>query len=86
MTSQKLRKGSTCPSCAKGKLVPIVYGLPMEDLMEQAQRGEVILGGCVVTQMIDGDVTWGDPELGCSACERKFYRDGRAQDQMPTGR
>ena len=88
MTAKRLRTGSRCPRCTKGKLVPIVYGLPLPggDLLERSHRGEVILGGCVVSQIFDGLVTWGDPELGCSACEREFYRDGRAHDQMPTGR
>ena len=86
MTAKRLRKGSRCPRCAKGKLVPIVYGLPGGELVEQFQRGEVMLGGCVVEQSFDGSITWGAPELGCAGCEREFYRDGRAHDQMPTGK
>ena len=84
-TTKRLRKGSRCPRCAKGKLVPIVYGLPLSELIEQSQRGEVMLGGCVISEFIDGSVTWGAPELGCASCEHKIYRDGRAHDQMPTG-
>lgn len=58
-----------CPSCG-GKLVPIAYGLPGEELMEAAQRGEVAMGGCVVT----GD----DPVWQCRECRCRFYTDGRA--------
>jgi hypothetical protein len=35
---------STC----QAKMVPIVYGYPGHDLMEAAERGGVVLGGCVV--------------------------------------
>jgi hypothetical protein len=31
------------------KLVPFVMGLPRRETIEQAKRGEVILGGCIVT-------------------------------------
>ena len=31
------------------KIVPLVMGLPMDATLERAVRGEVILGGCVVT-------------------------------------
>lgn len=39
-----------CGKCQAVRLtVPIVYGLPGYELMERAERGEVVLGGCVVT-------------------------------------
>ena len=31
-------------------VVPIVYGEPSEELVRRARRGEVVLGGCVITQ------------------------------------
>ncbi len=31
------------------KLVPLVMGLPRPETVERAKRGEVILGGCIVT-------------------------------------
>lgn len=31
------------------RIVPYVKGLPSRELMEDAQRGEVVLGGCVIT-------------------------------------
>jgi hypothetical protein len=36
-----------CSTC-QAKMVPIVYGYPGHDLMEAAERGEVVLVGCVV--------------------------------------
>jgi hypothetical protein len=31
------------------RLVPLVMGLPRRETVERAKRGEVILGGCIVT-------------------------------------
>lgn len=42
-------------------MVPIAYGLPTGVLMDAAERGEVVLGGCTVT----GD----DPQWACPACD-----------------
>ena len=36
-----------CVTC-QAKMVPIVYGYPGDGLMEAAERGEVVLGGCVI--------------------------------------
>jgi hypothetical protein len=55
--SGTLRKGSTCPTCKKAKLVSIVYGLPGMELRRDSEMGLVSLGGCVVTG--------NDPELCC---------------------
>ena len=66
--STTLRKGSPCPLCTKGKLVPIIYGLPTSDLARDAEFGMVSIGGCVVRG--------NDPELECLACKEKFMRDG----------
>jgi hypothetical protein len=41
--------------------VQIVRGLPGQELMEQAERGEVILAGCIVGM---NDPTWGCLECG----------------------
>lgn len=48
-----------CPRC-RGRLVPIVYGMPAADLVEKAIRGELSIGGCVV---IDDP-----PDRVCSKC------------------
>ena len=39
----------TCPKCGSAKNIPIVYGKPSTELMEKAERGEVALGGCIIT-------------------------------------
>jgi hypothetical protein len=66
--SKTLRKGSTCPTCKKAKLVSIVYGLPTSDIGDREAALEIVLGGCVVTG--------NDPELECLGCEARFMRDG----------
>lgn len=66
--STQLRKGSTCPTCQKAKLVPIVFGLPAMDLAALEGRGEVVLGGCVVSEP--------SPELQCRGCGAQFFRRG----------
>jgi hypothetical protein len=74
--AKALRKGSHCPTCNAGKLIPIVYGLPLRELMEQSERGEVQLGGCIITEVFDpksGFIS-GDPELYCPKCEGRFFR------------
>lgn len=38
-----------CPKCG-GEAVPFVYGLPGWSDVQQAQRGEIVLGGCVIEQ------------------------------------
>lgn len=48
------RKPCKCPKCG-GKVVPIVYGMPAPELYEKAQRKEVVLGGCCITE--EGDPT-----------------------------
>jgi hypothetical protein len=51
-----------CPECGSNtNVVPIVYGYPSPELREAAERGEVFLGGCVIT----GD----DPLWYCDDCE-----------------
>lgn len=36
-----------CPVCHKKSGVRIIYGYPTEELVEQAEREDVILGGCI---------------------------------------
>lgn len=37
----------TCPTCGSGSATPIAYGLPGHELWSAAERGEVLLGGCM---------------------------------------
>ena len=53
-----------CPICGS-ELIPIVYGMPGPEMLNKAERGEIYLGGCVVTP--------DDPKYYCDACDREFY-------------
>ena len=49
-----------CPSCGSGASIRIAYGLPIPELVEAEERGEVILAGCVVPEDA--------PAYQCRAC------------------
>ena len=37
-----------CPACGSRAAEPIAYGYPSAQMWEAEQRGEVVLGGCLV--------------------------------------
>jgi hypothetical protein len=49
-----------CPACGSDRCIPIAYGMPGPELQVKVERGEVVLGGCVVWD--------GQPEWACTAC------------------
>jgi hypothetical protein len=53
-----------CPQCGSADAVPIAYGLPSFDMFEEAERGEVALGGCIVSG--------NDPAWQCTSCKQRF--------------
>ena len=57
------RKPRKCPHCG-GKLIDIVYGEPDPTTFEQAERGEIALGGCIITSE--------SPFWQCSSCGHQF--------------
>jgi hypothetical protein len=34
-----------CPNCNQAQLVPIIYGYPTADLIEQSKLDKIVLGG-----------------------------------------
>lgn len=56
--------GSRCPGCGSPRVRTIVYGYPEPELMNAAERGEEILGGCVL-----GDA---DPGMACLDCGERW--------------
>lgn len=54
-------KPRICPNCGSGKVLPIVYGYPGPEMMEEYDDEKILLGGCCIT----GD----DPEWGCADCD-----------------
>jgi hypothetical protein len=53
-----------CPQCGSKRVTPIMYGLPSIEGREAAQRGEIVLGGCVIFDDA--------PEWLCGACHNRF--------------
>ena len=51
-------RGPICLQCGR-RCLPIAYGLPTLEVLAAAERGELLLGGCIV----EGD----DPTHGCPA-------------------
>ena len=67
----EVERGATvCPACG-GSLIPILYGLPSPEGVEAMERGEVALGGCLVT----GD----DPKFRCLSCQAAYWIGGNAR-------
>jgi acetoin utilization deacetylase AcuC-like enzyme len=62
--------GGRCTNCG-GRIIPIIYGYPGGDMMDRYSRGEISLGGCVISI--------GQPRSECRSCgmsPRSFlYRD-----------
>ena len=55
---------SRCPACHSDRVRPIVYGLPGEELIQEASRERVVLGGCTIIE--------GDPRLDCLDCDHRW--------------
>ena len=49
-----------CPRCGSTDAVEIVYGYPTGETFEAAERGEVVLGGCVIGPEA--------PDYECGSC------------------
>ncbi len=54
----------SCPRCTGQEVLPIVYGLPSEEMLRKAERGVVALGGCT----IDRD----SPFSVCTRCDHHW--------------
>ncbi|WP_156251507.1 hypothetical protein [Pseudactinotalea terrae] len=69
-----------CPECGSGDVVEIVYGMPGPELFEAAERGEVVLGGCVM--FVDPDGQSADPDRSCRDCHHRFARPRRRRPSL----
>jgi len=64
----------TCPDCDSSEWKPIIYGRPSEETLEDARRGEFVLGGGVFR----------DPQRYCTACVN--YWPSKPEGGRPAGR
>jgi hypothetical protein len=53
-----------CPACGSRRTIPIVYGMPGTELIEQVKRGQIVLGGCLVGP--------DQPDRHCCDCEKSW--------------
>jgi hypothetical protein len=62
------KRPERCPACGSKKIAEILYGkiAMTPEIEQQVQRGEVYLGGCIIT----GD----DPRWKCLICKANIYR------------
>ena len=58
------RRRYNCPKCKLKMGVTILYGMPGIELAEQAERQEIVLGGCVLE--LDA------PERHCISCGNEW--------------
>jgi ribosomal protein L40E len=65
-----------CPRCGARDVVPVVYGLPAPEATAAEDRGELVLGGCLV-----GDE---DAELVCRQCHAPLPRTRSARGTTPS--
>ena len=75
--ARRRKNPPVCPKCGfSDAVVPVGYGYPAPETMKAAERGEIILGGCVV-----GDI---DPRHACRRCRVyfDFWRPERAAGVM----
>ena len=79
MTRPPRQPRSHCPSCHQTvRPTPILWGLPSHEGFAMAQRGEVVLGGCLVGEL--------DPSHVCPNCGIRLYElpDGGFEIAWPT--
>jgi hypothetical protein len=57
-------KRPCCPKCRSELAVPIVFGLPADEALIDAERGKIALGGCMVSE--------NDPEWRCKSCGHEW--------------
>ena len=55
-----------CPHCNKTNIATIFYGYPgnMKALEKPLEKGEIVLGGCIITG--------NDPEWSCNECGHRW--------------
>jgi DNA-directed RNA polymerase subunit RPC12/RpoP len=59
------RKPTKCPVCG-GKVVPINYGEPDYETFQASERGEIVLGGCLIGANA--------PDWACVKCGAQFLK------------
>eukprot|EP01037_Dinobryon_pediforme_P017700 gene17700-17914_t len=58
------RRTYICPQCRERSGVDIIYGYPGFELVEQEERGEIVIGGCVIDAAA--------PDRHCRSCQHEW--------------
>ncbi|MDH5511136.1 MAG: hypothetical protein OEZ32_12400 [Nitrospinota bacterium] len=58
----------SCPECGSDDIVPIRYGTPGAEMLQEVEEGKAVMGGCVLDEE--------SPVGLCRACNHKFGRLG----------
>ena len=53
-----------CPKCKSNMIIDIIYGLPSEEISEEADSNKIALGVCYMDP--------GNPAFKCKSCGEKF--------------
>ena len=69
-----MMKIPNCPNCRQ-KMLEIVYGRPSIETMEKAERGEVYLGGCMIS--------YRNPKYHCNNCRRSYFKKLKSYIEEP---
>ena len=68
------RRAPRCPDCTGAPLgVPLVYGLPSSEAFEAAERGQIVLAGCLMEPGLT-------PSWACPECQRPLGREATSFD------
>lgn len=65
-----------CPYCRSKNVIPIIYGFPGPDMFVAAEKGEIKLGGCVIS--LNGD----DNDAYCKDCNKEWSADTLQVDDI----
>jgi hypothetical protein len=61
----ELRRPKNCPNCGSSKFREIRYGRATAETLDAVDRGEIVLGGCLI--MPD------QPDWECASCEYRWF-------------
>ena len=56
--------GPSCPKCGSLDSLPVAYGFPGPEMEQAAERGEIVLGGCIIDA--------GSPAWECRSCRHRY--------------
>ena len=64
MAVDDLTKAEKCPKCGSDEVAEILYGYPTPETFETQDRGEIELGGCVISEDA--------PQWVCKNCKGRW--------------